>query len=120
MLNSTARTTKASIEKYLGSGMVEGSGPIYSNKSVEKFGEKIFDTIEQESALLGDMDAIPTCGVNISGDQNSTSCQHLTNAFSGLRKNHGTNLPNGEQYSAFSTDCSTFSADFSQPRPVAC
>ena len=46
MLNSTAPTTKEGIEKYLGSGMVKGIGPVYAKKLVEKFGEKIFDIIE--------------------------------------------------------------------------
>ena len=46
MLTSTAPTTKEGIEKYLGSGMVKGIGPVYSKKLVEKFGEKIFDIID--------------------------------------------------------------------------
>ena len=58
MLNSTAPTTREGIEKYLGSGMVKGIGPIYAKKLVEKFGEKIFDIIEQESGRLEDIDGI--------------------------------------------------------------
>ncbi len=58
MLASTAPTTKEGIEKYLGSGMVKGIGPIYAKKLVHKFGEKIFDIIEQESARLEDVDGI--------------------------------------------------------------
>ena len=58
MLNSTAPTTKEGIEKYLGSGMVKGIGPVYAKKLVAKFGEKIFDIIEQESARLEDVDGI--------------------------------------------------------------
>jgi len=54
MLNSTAPTTKEGIEKYLGSGMVKGIGPVYARKLVEKFGERIFDIIEQESARLAE------------------------------------------------------------------
>ena len=46
MLNSTAPTTREGIEKYLGSGMVKGIGPVYAKKLVEKFGETIFDIIE--------------------------------------------------------------------------
>jgi exodeoxyribonuclease V alpha subunit len=41
MLTSTPPTTKEGIEKYLGSGMVKGIGPIYAKKLVDKFGEKI-------------------------------------------------------------------------------
>ena len=58
MLNSTAPTTKEGIEKYLGSGMVKGIGPIYAKKLVAKFGEQIFDIIETQSARLEDVDGI--------------------------------------------------------------
>jgi exodeoxyribonuclease V alpha subunit len=58
MLNSTAPTTKEGIEKYLGSGMVKGIGPIYAKKLVDKFGEGVFDIIEKESARLEDVDGI--------------------------------------------------------------
>jgi len=58
MLASTAPTTKEGIEKYLGSGMVKGIGPVYAKKLVATFGERIFDIIEQESARLEDVDGI--------------------------------------------------------------
>jgi exodeoxyribonuclease V alpha subunit len=58
VLNSTAPNTREGIEKYLGSGMVKGIGSVYAKKLVEKFGEKIFDIIEQESARLEDVDGI--------------------------------------------------------------
>jgi exodeoxyribonuclease V alpha subunit len=58
LLNSTAPTTKEGIEKYLGSGMVKGIGPVYARKLVEKFREKIFDIIESESARLEEVDGI--------------------------------------------------------------
>jgi exodeoxyribonuclease V alpha subunit len=58
MLASTAPTTREGIEKYLGSGMVKGIGPIYAKKLVDRFGEKIFDIIETESARLEDIDGI--------------------------------------------------------------
>lgn len=58
MLTSTAPTTKEGIEKYLGGGMVKGIGPIYAKKLVAKFGEKIFDIIEKESARLEELDGI--------------------------------------------------------------
>jgi exodeoxyribonuclease V alpha subunit len=58
MLNSTAPTTREGIEKYLGSGMVKGIGPVYAKKLVGKFGEKIFDIIEQESGRLEDVEGI--------------------------------------------------------------
>jgi exodeoxyribonuclease V alpha subunit len=58
MLNSSAPTTREGIEKYLGSGMVKGIGPVYAKKLVDKFGERIFDIIEHESARLEDVDGI--------------------------------------------------------------
>ncbi len=58
MLNSTAPTTNEGIEKYLGSGMVKGIGPIYAKKLVAKFGEQIFEIIESQSARLEDVDGI--------------------------------------------------------------
>ena len=58
LLNATAPTTKEGIEKYLGSGMVKGIGPVYAKKLVEKFSEKIFDVIENTSARLEDVDGI--------------------------------------------------------------
>jgi exodeoxyribonuclease V alpha subunit len=58
MLNSTAPTTREGIEKYLGSGMVKGIGPVYAKKLVGKFGEKIFDIIEEESGRLEDVEGI--------------------------------------------------------------
>jgi len=58
MLTSTPPTTREGIEKYLASGMVKGIGPVYAKKLVGKFGEKIFDIIENESARLEDVDGI--------------------------------------------------------------
>jgi len=57
-LNSTAPTTREGIEKYLGSGMVKGIGPVYAKKLVSKFGEKIFDIIESESGRLQEIEGI--------------------------------------------------------------
>ena len=58
MLTSTAPTTKEGIEKYLGSGMVKGIGPVYAKKLVQKFGEGIFDIIENYSARLEEVEGI--------------------------------------------------------------
>ena len=59
-LNSTAPTTKEGIEKYLGGGRVKGIGPVYARKLVHKFGENIFDIIENYSARLEEVDGIGT------------------------------------------------------------
>ena len=58
MLSSTAPTTREGIEKYLGSGMVKGIGPVYAKKLVEKFGERIFEIIEKEASRLEELDGI--------------------------------------------------------------
>lgn len=58
ILTSTAPTSREGIEKYLGSGMVKGIGPVYAKKLVERFGEGIFEVIETESAKLESIDGI--------------------------------------------------------------
>jgi exodeoxyribonuclease V alpha subunit len=58
LLRSAAPTTREGIEKYLGSGMVKGIGPIYAKKLVAKFGEEIFDIIENYSARLEEVEGI--------------------------------------------------------------
>src|SRR3984957_19852273 len=58
LLQSSAPTTREGIEKYLGSGMVRGIGPVYAKKLVEKFGEQIFDVIEQRSGELQTVEGI--------------------------------------------------------------
>ena len=58
LLKSAAPTTKEGIQKYLGGGMVKGIGPIYAKKLVHKFGEKIFDIIENYSVRLEEVEGI--------------------------------------------------------------
>jgi exodeoxyribonuclease V alpha subunit len=58
LLTSTPPSTREGIEKYLGSGMVKGIGPTYAKKLVAKFGEGIFDIIENQSARLEEVDGI--------------------------------------------------------------
>jgi exodeoxyribonuclease V alpha subunit len=45
------------IEKYLGSGMIRGIGPVYAKKLVRAFGDKVFDIIEGGFELVEEMDA---------------------------------------------------------------
>src|SRR5262245_9119756 len=42
-LKITEPTSLDGIEKYLGSGMIRGIGPVYAKKLVRAFGEKVFD-----------------------------------------------------------------------------
>jgi exodeoxyribonuclease V alpha subunit len=53
-----APTSQEGIEKYLGSGLIRGIGPVYAKKMVAKFGEKIFDIIENSSARLQEVPGI--------------------------------------------------------------
>src|SRR5467141_4063364 len=51
-------TTIEGIEKYLGSGMIRGIGPIYAKKLVRAFREAVFDVIEQEPRRLREVTGI--------------------------------------------------------------
>ena len=55
---TTQPTTLEGIEKYLGSGMIRGIGPVYAKALVEAFGEAVFDLIEQEPARLREVTGI--------------------------------------------------------------
>jgi len=57
-LKATAPTTTEGIEKYLGSGMIRGIGPIYAKKLVRAFGDAVFDIIEQEPDRLREVTGI--------------------------------------------------------------
>ncbi len=51
-------TTLEGIEKYLGSGMIRGIGPVYARALVRSFGEAVFDLIEQEPGRLREVTGI--------------------------------------------------------------
>src|SRR5258705_13635253 len=57
-LKTSAPTSVEGIEKYLGSGMIRGIGPVYAKKLLRAFGEKVFDVIEAEPDRLRDVDGI--------------------------------------------------------------
>src|SRR5215469_13403416 len=57
-LKATAPTTIEGIEKYLGSGMIRGIGPVYAKKLVRAFGEPVFDIIGQEPQRLREVTGI--------------------------------------------------------------
>ncbi|MCA1963011.1 MAG: ATP-dependent RecD-like DNA helicase, partial [Prosthecobacter sp.] len=46
------------MERYLGSGLIEGIGPAYAKRLVEKFGPRVFDIIENESVRLEEVEGI--------------------------------------------------------------
>ena len=55
---TSAPTSIEGIEKYLGSGMIRGIGPVYAKKMVMVFGEKVFDLIEADPDRLREVDGI--------------------------------------------------------------
>jgi len=57
-LKVTVPTTVEGIEKYLGSGMIRGIGPVYARKLVRAFGEDVFEIIEQEPNRLREVTGI--------------------------------------------------------------
>ena len=57
-LKATAPTSTEGIEKYLGSGMIRGVGPVYAKKLVRAFGERVFDIIESEPGRLREVGGI--------------------------------------------------------------
>src|SRR5450830_1561462 len=57
-IRTSAPTAIDGIEKYLGSGMIRGIGPVYAKKMVNAFGEKVFDIIEAEPERLREVTGI--------------------------------------------------------------
>lgn len=57
-LRASAPNSREGIEKYLGSGMIKGIGPVLAKKLVSKFGEGVFDIIDQQSARLEEVDKV--------------------------------------------------------------
>lgn len=57
-LKTQPPTSLEGIEKYLGSGMIKGIGPVYATKLVKKFGGKVFDIIENQSRRLEEVEGI--------------------------------------------------------------
>ena len=57
-LKTSAPSTIEGIEKYLGSGMIRGIGPVYANRLVKAFGKDVFDIIEATPERLRDVAGI--------------------------------------------------------------
>jgi exodeoxyribonuclease V alpha subunit len=57
-LKTSAPTSLDGIEKYLGSGMIRGIGPVFAKRMVKMFGKDVFDLIEAEPARLREVDGI--------------------------------------------------------------
>jgi len=57
-LKTSAPTTLDGIEKYLGSGMIRGIGPVYAKRLVRAFGKDVFDIIEAAPERLREVTGI--------------------------------------------------------------
>jgi exodeoxyribonuclease V alpha subunit len=57
-LKASPPTTLEGIEKYLGSGMIRGIGPVYAKALVRAFGAAVFELIEQEPFRLREVTGI--------------------------------------------------------------
>jgi exodeoxyribonuclease V alpha subunit len=57
-LRASPPTTLEGIERYLGSGMIRGIGPIYARKLVRAFGDAVFELIERQPERLRDVAGI--------------------------------------------------------------
>jgi exodeoxyribonuclease V alpha subunit len=57
-MRTSAPTSIDGIEKYLGSGMIRGIGPVYAKKMIQAFGEKVFDIIEADPERLREVTGI--------------------------------------------------------------
>jgi len=58
ILKIAAPNTLSGIERYLGSGMVKGIGPVYAGRLVGAFGLGVFEVIEQSPARLREIPGI--------------------------------------------------------------
>jgi len=50
--------TLSGIERYLGTGMVKGIGPVYASRPASAFGTGVFDVIEQTPERLREIDGV--------------------------------------------------------------
>lgn len=57
-LKAAPPTTMEGIERYLGSGMIRGIGPVFARKLMRAFGETVFDVIEAEPHRLRDVTGV--------------------------------------------------------------
>lgn len=54
----TLPATVTGLQKYLGSGLIKGIGPVYAGKIVEHFGEKTLDILDKDPDKLSEVQGI--------------------------------------------------------------
>jgi exodeoxyribonuclease V alpha subunit len=57
-IDTSPPTSADGIERYLGSGLIRGIGPVYAHKLVEAFGSRVFDVIDAEPGRLREVEGI--------------------------------------------------------------
>ena len=57
-LKTLPPNTREGMERYLGSGMVKGIGPVYAKKLISRFGEELFEVIEKTPNSLQQIEGI--------------------------------------------------------------
>ena len=57
-LRTSAPSSIDGIEKYLGSGMIRGIGPVYAKRLVKMFGKDVFDVIEATPERLREVEEL--------------------------------------------------------------
>jgi exodeoxyribonuclease V alpha subunit len=57
-IHTAPPTSVDGIERYLGSGLIRGIGPVFAKKLVAVFGAQVFDVIDTQPARLRDVDGI--------------------------------------------------------------
>jgi exodeoxyribonuclease V alpha subunit len=73
------------IQKYLGSGLIKGIGPVMAKRIVKKFEKQTLDVIENEIEKLAEVEGIGKKRTSMINDQRVSSSQHD-------RREHGTNI----------------------------
>lgn len=58
LIRTSPPDSPAGIEKFLGSGLIKGIGPVYAAKLVEKFGAEVLEIIDKHSARLQEVEGI--------------------------------------------------------------
>ena len=57
-LKATAPSSLDGMERYLGSGMIHGIGPVYAKRLIRLFGKDVFDIIEADPERLREVEGI--------------------------------------------------------------
>jgi len=57
-IHTAPPTSLEGLQRYLGSGLIRGIGPVFARKLVEAFGDRVFEVIDTQPGRLRDVDGI--------------------------------------------------------------